>query len=117
MLGRVIFGRDADMASHEARGALPGLIRLQRQVSSFGDKEGVNGLMRHVCDEEVNCQVLRMLWEDRTGEDIPYEPFSAWPEAGDEVFRDLISGMMSLDPKKRITARRGLDHAWFEDCD
>ncbi|KAI9681343.1 MAG: hypothetical protein M1817_002626 [Caeruleum heppii] len=116
MLGRVIFGRDADMDYHEARGALPAMIRLQRQVSYFGDRTGVNGLMRHVGDEEINCVVLRMLWDDRTGDDIPYEPFSRWENAGNEVFQDLVARMMNLDPRKRITARQGLEHAWFEDC-
>jgi hypothetical protein len=38
-----------------SKGALPALIRLQRQISYFGDKEGLNGLMKHVGDEEANC--------------------------------------------------------------
>ena len=55
MQGRVISGRDADMTLHESRGVLPMLIRLQRQVSYFGDKDGLNGLMKHVGDEEIDC--------------------------------------------------------------
>jgi serine/threonine protein kinase len=117
MLGRVIFGRDSDMTLHESRGVLPMLIRLQRQVSYFGEKEGLNGLMKHVGDEEINCQILSSMWDDRTEENIPYEPFTDWPDAGDEDFKDLIGRMMNLDPTKRITARKGLDHAWFHGCD
>jgi hypothetical protein len=44
-----------------SKGALPALIRLQRQISYFGDNEGLNGLMNHVGDEEANCEVLGML--------------------------------------------------------
>jgi serine/threonine protein kinase len=113
MLGRVIFGPDEDFQRHQSQGALPTLIRLQRQVSYFGDKEGLNGLMKHVGDDEVNCQVLRMLWEERTEDYIPYEPFSDWPDVSDAGFKDLIRGMMNLDPTKRITARQALEHPWF----
>lgn len=58
MLGQVIFGADEDLQKHESQGAFPHVIRLQRQVSFFGDREGLNGLMTHVSDEDVNCQVL-----------------------------------------------------------
>ncbi|KAL9127414.1 MAG: hypothetical protein Q9217_003710 [Psora testacea] len=114
VLGRVIFGPDDDFQKHQAQGALPALIRLQRQVSYFGDQEGLNGLMKHVGDEEVNCQVLRMLWEERTEDYIPYKPFSDWQNVSDPEFKDLIRGMMNLDPTKRVTARQVLEHPWFK---
>jgi serine/threonine protein kinase len=113
VLGRVIFGPDDDFQKHQAQGALPALIRLQRQVSYFGDQEGLNGLMKHIGDDEVNCQVLWMLWEDRTEDYIPYEPFSDWPDVSDAAFKDLIRGMMNLNPTKRVTARQALEHPWF----
>ncbi|KAI0908726.1 kinase domain-containing protein [Ustulina deusta] len=113
VLGRVIFGPDDDFQKHEAQGALPTFIRLQRQVSYFGTQDGLNGLMKHVGDEEVNCEVLRMLWEDRTANHIPYKPFVEWSNVGDAVFKDIIRGMMNLDPTKRITARQALEHPWF----
>jgi serine/threonine protein kinase len=115
MLGRVIFGPDDDFRKHQAQGALPHLIRLQRQVSYFGSREGLNGLMKHVGDEEVNCQVLGMLWEERTANYIPYKPFSEWPDITNTAFKDLVQGMMDLDPTKRITARQALEHPWFID--
>lgn len=113
MLGRVIFGPDDDFRKHQAQGALPALIRLQRQVSYFGDKGGVNGLMGHVGYEDVNCQVLQMLWEERPEDHIPYIPFSEWREVRDAAFRELILGMMNLNPTERLTARQALEHPWF----
>lgn len=65
MLGQVIFGAVEDLRHFEAQGVFPHIIRLQRQVSFFGDREGLNGLMACVGDEEVNCQVLGLLWDDR----------------------------------------------------
>ncbi|MCJ1254545.1 hypothetical protein MMC24_002360 [Lignoscripta atroalba] len=117
MLGRVIFEPDDDFQKHQAQGALPALIRLQRQVSYFGDQEGLNGLMKHVGDEEVNCEILRTLWEERTEDYIPYKPFSDWPDVSDAGFKDLVQGMMHLDPTKRVTASQALGHPWFKDSD
>ncbi|KAI8945849.1 kinase domain-containing protein [Xylaria longipes] len=117
VLGRVIFGPDDDFQTQEAQGALPTFIRLQRQISYFGTQDGLNGLMKHVGDEEVNCEVLRMLWEDRAADYIPYKPFLDWPDVGDAGFKDLVQGMMNLDPTKRITARQALEHPWFADIE
>jgi serine/threonine protein kinase len=90
------------------------MIRLQRLVSYFGDEEGVNGLKKYVGDEEMNLQILSMLWEDRNEENIGYKPFSEWPEAEhDEALSDLIKRLMNLDPAKRITAFEALEHPWF----
>jgi len=115
LLGRVIFGPDDDFQRHLAQGALPALIRLQRQISYFGDWEGVNGLLKHIADDDTNCQVLRMLWDERSEEYIPYKPFSEWPDVGDAVFKDLIRQLTNLDPAKRVTARQALEHPWFAD--
>ncbi|KAI0454988.1 kinase domain-containing protein [Xylaria acuta] len=75
VLGCVIFGPDDDFRKHEAQGALPTCIRLQ------------------------------WLWEDRTAGHIPYKSFLEWSDVSDAGFKDLIQGMMNLDPTKRITVR------------
>ncbi|KAJ5216913.1 calcium/calmodulin dependent protein kinase, partial [Penicillium chermesinum] len=114
-LGRVIFGPDEDFRIHQAQGVLPAFIRLQRQVSYFGDQQGINGLSRHISDDEVSCHVLEMLWDGRTDEQIPYKPFVEWPDVSDAAFRELIERLMNLDPAKRLTAREVLEHSWFAD--
>ncbi|KXG50057.1 uncharacterized protein PGRI_060240 [Penicillium griseofulvum] len=114
-LGRVIFGPDNDFQLHQAQGALPAFIRLQRQVSYFGDQQGISGLLRHISGNETNCHVLNMLWDGRTDENIPYKPFTEWPDVIDMAFKDLIGRLMNLDPAKRLTAREVLEHLWFAD--
>ncbi|KAM5502996.1 hypothetical protein McanMca71_004263 [Microsporum canis] len=113
MLGQVIFGADEDLYKHEAQGAFPHIIRLQRQVSFFGDRNGLNGLITHVGDEEINCQVLGYLWDDRVADYHSYKPFSEWPNVIDIEFKNLILMMTNLDPQKRVTAREALEHPWF----
>ena len=56
LLGRVIFGPDDDFQKHLVQGALPEMIRLQRQVSYFGAQEGVDGLLKHIGDDDTNCK-------------------------------------------------------------
>ncbi|KAB8216258.1 putative calcium/calmodulin dependent protein kinase [Aspergillus novoparasiticus] len=58
ILGRVIFGPNDDFRKHEAQG------------------EGLNGLMKHIGDDKISCQVLQMLWQERHEEHIPYRLFS-----------------------------------------
>ncbi|OJJ67249.1 hypothetical protein ASPBRDRAFT_59233 [Aspergillus brasiliensis CBS 101740] len=95
--------------------ALPAMIHLQRQVSYFGDKEGLNGLLKHIGDDEVSCQVLRILWDERAEDYIPYKPFAEWEDLMEPEFKDFIEKLMNLDPAKRVTAREVLEHPWFSD--
>jgi hypothetical protein len=115
LLSPPIFSPDDDFAHHASNGALPTLIRLQRQISYFGTKEGLNRLMRHVGDEKENCEILRMLWKERG---VYYVPFDQWVDVDvDEEFMDLMRGLMDLDPGKRITERKALGYKWFEDVE
>lgn len=114
MTGKVICGPDADFGKHVAQGELPAMVRLQRLVSYFGDREGLEGLMRHVGDEEVNLQVLELLWEDRQAEYHSYRRFETWEEVRDEGLREVVLGMLRLDPGRRWTAEQVVGHPWFE---
>ncbi|KAL1590755.1 hypothetical protein WHR41_00954 [Cladosporium halotolerans] len=113
MTGKIVCGPDADFDKHVARGALPAMIRLQRLVSYFGDREGLEGLVRHVGDEEVNLQVLELLWEDREAEYHSYRRFETWEEVRDEGLREVVLGMLKLDPGRRWTAEQVVGHPWF----
>jgi hypothetical protein len=97
---------ELDLRHFEAQGVFPHIIRLQRQVSFFGDREGLNGLLLYVGDEEVNCQVLGLLWDDRAADYHSYRPFSTWPNVTDDVLRDLIAGMTDLNSLKRTNSHR-----------
>jgi hypothetical protein len=112
LLSLPIFSPDDDFAHYASNGALPTLIRPQRQTSYFGTKECLNGLMRHVGNEEENGEILRMLWEERG---VNYVQFDQWVDVDvDEEFRDLMRGLIDLDLGKSITARKALGHEWFE---
>lgn len=52
--------------------------------------DGLNVPMKLVGEEKIDCQILGMLWDERTEEDIPYKSFSTWTDVEDISFRDLI---------------------------
>lgn len=95
----------------------PDIIRLQRQMSFFGDEEGYMGLRNHVGDDERLCRLLDIMWKDRAAPCFSYKHFTAWPEFQDENFKEVMLEMMSLDPEKRITAREALLCPWFANVD
>lgn len=117
MLGKAIFGLDQDMRKLQAYGVLQQVIRLQRQVSYFGDQEGWNGLNIHISDNKTSRQILWKAWADRVADYHSYRPFSHWPNVTDDEFKDLIGRMTNLDPLKRATAQEMLEHPWFADCE
>lgn len=69
--------------------------------------------MKHIGDEEVNCQILQILWEERLEGDISYIPFADWSDIEDDIFKDLVEGLTVLDPKSRMTVDKALKHRWF----
>lgn len=114
VLSRVIFGPDEDMKKYTDLGAVGAMVRLQRQVSYFGDRDGINGLLTHVGDNELSLQILSNCYDGRDDDDHGYKHFSTWPEVKDDTFKDLVLSMMNLDPMRRINAKQALEHPWFK---
>lgn len=90
------------MKQYTDQGALAAMVRLQRQVSYFGDKDGINGLLTHVGDDELSLQLLSNAYDCKDDDDHGYKHFSTWPEVKDDTFKHLVLSMMNLDPKQRI---------------
>lgn len=78
-------------------------------------RDGITGLLKHIADDDISCQALRMLWDERCEEHIPYKPFNEWPDGVDSAFKDLVQQLTNLDPSKRLTAHQALEHPWFQD--
>lgn len=51
---------------------------------------------------------------DGFNETNPRELFSLWKNI-DTDFKDLIDGLTTFDPAKRLTAHEALAHRWFGD--
>ncbi|KAI0540705.1 kinase-like domain-containing protein [Xylaria digitata] len=84
---------------------------LRRQISFFGDGEGLQGLIQHLgYDNPFSSRLVELLGTFRDGDGI--QPLSEW-QYGDADFRDLVGKMTNLDPARRITAREALEHPWF----
>lgn len=144
MTGRVVCGIHEDALEHEARSEFASLIRysrkerenlksmdlrdafhrgpyyirtgrLKRQVSFFGDKEALGGLLDHIVNHGGDLENLREVYHFLEYDKIAYKPkpFTTWPEAEDEAFRDVIKGTTNLDPSKRLTALEVLKLPWF----
>ncbi|OQN98162.1 hypothetical protein B0A48_15994 [Cryoendolithus antarcticus] len=114
VLGRIIQYGDADLVNHVKQGTYPTLVRLQRLVAYFGCGAGLEGLKRHVGDENINCQILDAFWEDTIADYHEYRPFKEWPDVTDAAFADLIVKMTNLDPGERLRAEEALAHPWFD---
>ncbi|KAM5474547.1 hypothetical protein MauCBS54593_002123 [Microsporum audouinii] len=90
-------------------------IVLQRQLSYFGNDESVTAILKHIGDKSPWCTVINILWNG-FDETTPREPFALWKDV-DPIFKDLISGLTDIDPKRRLTAQAALDHPWFQGAD
>ncbi|KAM7185878.1 serine/threonine protein kinase [Rhypophila sp. PSN 637] len=84
---------------------------LQRHISYFGHEDDFKGLLQHVGEDNVFFDRLITLAGDFDAE-RPRKPFAMW-EYVDSELRDLVIQMTNLDPGRRITARKALEHPWF----
>ncbi|KAF2966785.1 hypothetical protein GQX73_g6782 [Xylaria multiplex] len=84
---------------------------LRRHLSYFADKDGFNGFLQHIGEDNPFYERVITI-----ANDFPpgnrRQPFESWDDV-DPVFRDLVVKMTRLDPVLRITAREVLSHPWF----
>ncbi|XXH01874.1 hypothetical protein Hte_008236 [Hypoxylon texense] len=84
---------------------------LRRHLSYFADRDGFNGFLQHIGEENPFYERVIAL-----ADDFPpgnrQQPFETWKDV-DPIFKDLIVKMTRLDPALRITARDALSHPWF----
>lgn len=88
---------------------------LRRQISFFGEDEGLKGLLKWIGEKNPFFQRLIALAESFDAAN-PRKPFEKWYFV-DAQFRDLGCKMTTLDPARRITAREALEHPWFAHSD
>ncbi|KAE8354829.1 hypothetical protein BDV28DRAFT_163891 [Aspergillus coremiiformis] len=89
----------------------PWRLILRRHISYFADEDSLNRLLTHIGKE--NNFFSRLL--ELAGSFAPGDlrrPFASWDFVQPEL-RDLVSRMTNLDPERRITARKALEHPWF----
>ncbi|KAI0201850.1 kinase-like domain-containing protein [Astrocystis sublimbata] len=84
---------------------------LRRHLSYFSDRDGFNGLLQHIGEENPFYERIVGLANTFPPDDPP-QPFKFWPHV-DPVLRDLIVKMTKLDSRLRIKARDALNHPWF----
>ncbi|KAI4922556.1 hypothetical protein J4E90_000987 [Alternaria incomplexa] len=87
-------------------------IVVRRQVSYFSDLEDMEGLITYLEDSPW-IGYLNFVMANFS-EDYPRRPLCLWSDL-DEDLKDLLTKMMSMDPKRRITASEALAHKWFAD--
>lgn len=84
---------------------------LRRHLSYFADKDGFNGFLQHIGEDNPFYERVISL-----ANDFPpgnrRQPFDS-RDYVDPVFKDLVITMTRLDPALRITAQEALNHQWF----
>ncbi|KAF1851293.1 kinase-like protein [Cucurbitaria berberidis CBS 394.84] len=88
-------------------------VVLERQVSYFGDIEGMTGLLEHLKDNPW-VGLYTLILQAFGKENRPMQPIERW-EMLEPDFKDLVKRMTSMDPGRRLTAYEALAHPWFAD--
>lgn len=105
----VFFPDEANRASPKEQADL-----ILRQHLSFfaSDMEDFEGFIAyHGGDDDPFVKRLKELF-CTFSEEEPRLPFERWQQL-DPQFRDFICKMACMDPSRRITARKALQHPWF----
>ncbi|KAI0968255.1 kinase-like protein [Xylaria arbuscula] len=105
----VFFSDKANRASPEEQAELI----LSRHLSFFAsNEEDFEGFIAyHGGEDNPFVERIKELCKTFT-EENPRLPFKRWQQV-DPQFRDLVCKMTCLDPLRRITARKALQHPWF----
>ncbi|KAI0818037.1 kinase-like protein [Xylaria sp. FL0064] len=105
----VFFSDKANHASPEEQAKLI----LCRHLSFFAsDEEDFEGFIAyHGGEDNPFVERIKELCKTFTKEK-PRLPFGRWQQV-DPQFRDLVCKMTCMDPLRRITARKALQHPWF----
>lgn len=84
-----------------------------RHISYFSDEDGIQGLLEYLGEDNTEREIFEAIEE--ACRDIPKEPLKDWQPPGfDDDFKDLVTRLTKLDPRKRITAQEALGHRWFQ---
>lgn len=85
-------------------------IVIHRQLSYFSEQDDISGLIGYFRDEP-RAQYFAMV-ADLFDENNPREPFNAREDLEPD-FKDLITRIMKVNPRQRMTAEEALAHRWF----
>lgn len=83
---------------------------FQLQISYFADLDGVRGLVEYYGDTHWAHYIAMVANE--FNKDNPRRPIHTRQDL-DRDFKDLITRIMNVDPRRRLTAKEALAHAWF----
>ncbi|KAH6847158.1 kinase-like domain-containing protein [Chaetomium sp. MPI-CAGE-AT-0009] len=108
-LNRMAFFSEEANAAEDASDMI-----LRRHVSYFvNDVDDFGGFVEyHGGEDDPFVERFGGLLTSFDGKDEKRTPFTRWHPV-DPEFKDLVSRMTRLDPRRRITAREALQHPWF----
>jgi serine/threonine protein kinase len=105
----VFFSEESNRASPEEQAEMILRHHLSLFTSEVEDFEGF--IAYHGGDDNLFVKRLKKLL-CTFSEKEPRMPFVRWQQV-DPQFRDLVCKMTCMDPLRRITARKALQHPWF----
>ena len=84
---------------------------LRRHISYFADLDSFQGFLKHIGEKNSFVDRLLELFDTFKGSQLR-EPVTEWQYL-EPNFRDLVSKMTVMEPRKRISAREALQHPWW----
>ncbi|KAI1752906.1 kinase-like domain-containing protein [Xylaria castorea] len=88
------------------------VVAIFAWTGTMADEEDFEGFIAfHGGEDKPFVERIKELCKTFT-EEKPRLPFGRWQQM-DPQFRDLVCKMTCMDPLRRITARKALQHPWF----